>query len=676
MEDEIPLRQRLRTGDHRIVALQIAQILEGQVIMETHQPVFFAYQLSANRTQHMLVFHQAGMGRAIRVGERVHAEAAVMRPFAEIAAISIEFLSVFFLHQAVIRPFPDAAAHKFRMGIKRLPIVLQIARALAHGMGVFTLEKGLLRLLLHKLLHPFQIGIHSAEHIRRFGMLIPLIMDRPGSVDGAHGGGHGHMIAAIAGFIAQRPHGDAGMIPIPLHHPHAPGHKLLFPNRLLGDEIIGFKAHHAVAFNIRFVDHIQAVFIAQGQEAGIVGIMAGADAVDIVLLHQQNVPEHFADRRIVAQGGVGVVAVHALELNGLTVEIVYSAQNFHFAESDELPFGLAVNLRQPFIAVGGFGRPRLHVFHRASEHRFAVFYRHGCSGDGMIPVQQRKSDLRRAFHLRPELKRAVPVFMNQIRLGHHIADSFFAKGEQRHVPEQTAEPPHILILQIRAVGPLQHHHPQMIGAAMHIVRHVEFRRKMGALGKADQYTVHIGIIAGAHAIEAQQSFPAFKRCGQHKFPVVYANRGVIRHEGRIIGDGETHIGILGSAITLQLPYAGHVNLSLPAFARFAGQFGHICGSSIIGEIPAPIQGTEIGRRGPLARFRCGGIRVGNNRGAHRQPEQIRAVQILKFGSHQFFLHSHHQRDEAYFMFFPCIVYHSFPDLHRKNFEERRGESML
>ena len=48
-----------------------------------------------------------------------------------------------FVVNAVIRPFPDTAAHKLIRRIEKLHIFLKSARTVAHGVGIFALEEGL-----------------------------------------------------------------------------------------------------------------------------------------------------------------------------------------------------------------------------------------------------------------------------------------------------------------------------------------------------------------------------------------------------------------------------------------------------------------------------------------------------------------------------------------------------
>ena len=66
-------------------------------------------------------------------------------------------------------------------------------------------------------------------------------------------------------------------------------------------------------FEIRFIDKIQAVLVAQVIPEGVVGIVASAVGVEVELLHQADVGDHRRAADDVAQVRVMFVAIDALE---------------------------------------------------------------------------------------------------------------------------------------------------------------------------------------------------------------------------------------------------------------------------------------------------------------------------------------------------------------------------
>ena len=77
---------------------------------------------------------------------------------------------------------------------------------------------------------------------------------------------------------------------------------------------------HAVGFNVGFGDDVESVFIAEFIEAGIVGVMSGADGVDIELLHEREVFTHEFLGNVVAGVGIVVVPVDSFDEDGFPID--------------------------------------------------------------------------------------------------------------------------------------------------------------------------------------------------------------------------------------------------------------------------------------------------------------------------------------------------------------------
>ena len=76
-----------------------------------------------------------------------------------------------------------------------------------------------------------------------------------------------------------------------------------------------------MTLDVGFVLEVEAVFVAQVIEVGVVGVVAQAHVVDVALLHEHYLVLHLPAGDGVARRGVVLVAVHALELHGLVVDV-------------------------------------------------------------------------------------------------------------------------------------------------------------------------------------------------------------------------------------------------------------------------------------------------------------------------------------------------------------------
>ena len=68
--------------------------------------------------------------------------------------------------KALIDPIPDEAALKLPVAFDGIPVVLEIADAIAHGVGVLALDERSILGLTHVLEHAIDGRIHGAVNIR------------------------------------------------------------------------------------------------------------------------------------------------------------------------------------------------------------------------------------------------------------------------------------------------------------------------------------------------------------------------------------------------------------------------------------------------------------------------------------------------------------------------------
>ena len=86
----------------------------------------------------------------------------------------------------------------------------------------------------------------------------------------------------------------------------------------------------AVCLVVGFVHHIDAPLVAEFVEVFAVGVVRGAQEIDVRLLHQSDVLLVGGVIHITARLGMMVVTVHAAQLHVLAVDLEYLAGNFHF----------------------------------------------------------------------------------------------------------------------------------------------------------------------------------------------------------------------------------------------------------------------------------------------------------------------------------------------------------
>jgi hypothetical protein len=128
----------------------------------------------------------------------------------------------------------------------------------------------------------------------------------------------GDEVHAVTGLVAERPEDDRGVVLERLDHVDDAVDVGALPGRVLGQRFPAVA--HAVGLDVGLGADVEAEFVAEFVEAGVVRVVAGAHRVDIGALHQQQVIEDVLFGEVVAGDRVVVVAVDALDEDGLAVD--------------------------------------------------------------------------------------------------------------------------------------------------------------------------------------------------------------------------------------------------------------------------------------------------------------------------------------------------------------------
>ena len=232
-----------------------------------------------------LVFGETRSRGLVGEDETVRDEVAVVRFVAEIAAVSEEFDAVVIEGaDAVVAPFPDESALHVLVGVEGLPVGFESAGSVAHGVSVLAHDRGILALVaVDEVVPSFRIGIHVAENVDGEGVsLVAFVMDEAGGVDFTHGGGHFDEVGRefflavrIAGFVAEGPAEDAGVVFETLNHAGSAFDDCFFPRGIVcGVALPGLRTFaEAVSFEVGFCKDVKTVLVADLVESRIVGVV-------------------------------------------------------------------------------------------------------------------------------------------------------------------------------------------------------------------------------------------------------------------------------------------------------------------------------------------------------------------------------------------------------------------
>ena len=110
------------------------------------------------------------------------------------------------------------------------------------------------------------------------------------------------------------------MIFVALDHPRHALHDRVTPLRIAAGNIF-LLVRCPVRLHVGLVNHVQAVLITQFIPDRVIGIMTGADGVDVAAFHQENVLQHALARHMPTGVRVVFVATDSFDLDGAAVDV-------------------------------------------------------------------------------------------------------------------------------------------------------------------------------------------------------------------------------------------------------------------------------------------------------------------------------------------------------------------
>ena len=356
---------------------------------------------------------------------------------------------------------------------------------------------------------------------------------------------------------------------------------------------------HAMAFDVGFVVHVETQGVAEFVEFPLLGIVAGADGVNIAKLHELEVFQNVLPGGVVAGIGVVLMQVHSFELDGLSVHQeglhlpfpIPDRGNLQAAETHVEAGVFPVHAQQEGVELGGFGAPAADI-RQAFRHgvQFSGEAETGIGHGFSVFVQQLVEYLRglRGAHLEPEKAGAQVT----VQGGNHPkveAAVLFLAG-QVHVPLQAGDAPEVLVFQPGRLGVAVNLQHQLVLAGLQGLRDAEARQVLGVFAVAHLLPVHIDVGAALASAEVQIHFPSLPAVRNAEAAPVQGGGdriGQNARDGILRAEVEEDIGVDGGTPSLDLPVAGNLYL-VPG--RGDGQLPVVFK---ILEVPAAVQAPVV-----------------------------------------------------------------------------------
>ena len=231
-------------------------------------------------------------------------------------------------------------------------------------------------------------------------------------------------------------------------------------------------ALEAVRFEVALEDDPEAHFVGEVEQARVRRVVAGADRVDVELLHQGQVGAGEVLVEDAAAVGMGLVPVHAVEDDAPAVDQEPVADDLHRAE----PEAERDASRPALATVASYSRgisadhgSTASIADRGNvrrgvpcdvhtQLRHGERHREGVAGRGDFGVDRAGAGIAGAAE-----RGAQP----------DVVDAACRPGLQRHVAEDARQPPLVLVLEVARRRPLVHAHGQHVRSRAHRVGDVE-----------------------------------------------------------------------------------------------------------------------------------------------------------------------------------------------------------
>ncbi len=324
--------------------------------------------------------------------------------------------------------------------------------------------------------------------------------------------------------------------------------------------------------------------------------MGSADHVDIGLFHEPQVG--FERRAVDRSAGTRVVfvAVDAFQFHGLSVDVKHLATHLGTAhtcvKTKTLDHLASLPQRDvDLIEMWFLCRPQARVLQSGTDRQFGGVARthpaqrsaHEFVHLSAVAVFAPEHHLHRDVTGLPERGVAnaenCPEFGRREilrRLGHQrvVGDVHCWAHPQFHGPEDAAQSPHVLILEVAAVGPAVDLHGEAVGAGAHMIRDVEPGRGVGVLAVPHPLAVDPHVHGRLYPLEKKmEPVVAHRRSDLERREVrshgiaVFVAREVLgrcaRHTRLISEEGIRDVGVDRHSVPLGLPVAGHSDRTPP-----------------------------------------------------------------------------------------------------------------
>ena len=424
------------------------------------------------------MFQKTGVRSTIRVYQTIHTEVSVVDFFVPVAAVE-EFIFAFdgFAHiYGVVAPFPYETADITRIFVETFKISLQVSRTVTHSVAVFYFDKWFFAFFGAELIDKFHWCVHPGEDIQIMYIvdiigvgLLPdtvLIVQNTIRVVRFDPCGSFFQVRTVGTFISHGPGEDAGAVFVSVDQVLDTVYDSVFIRRIAHQIAIAFfvlyfahvdmftltsvECGASVGFQISLIHNIETVFVIHLCGPWSIWIMAGADRIDVMFLHQFQIFQKLFSCDCSSGKRIAVVAVGTFDLEINPVDIDDISFDIDPAKTDFLSDHFFRRGKNQRIQCRMFCVPQIRIIY--GKLYFSV-RRRGNSQEFSVRCIQFCSDGRRTAKLQIHQNLSLGKIFVYRCMDKIITDMIHRTDQQINVAEDTGKTKFILIFQIGSVTP-------------------------------------------------------------------------------------------------------------------------------------------------------------------------------------------------------------------------------
>ena len=472
--------------------------------------------------------------------EAVSAEVVVVLPVAPHAA---EFeVRRALVTEALVNEVPNESTESTWIAVEGIHVFLQVAHGVAHSVFVFAQHNRLVCVVVVT----YRIGakVHPAVHI---GVVpVAFVMNIAGGVNFVGTLAFRGEYVTVTRFVTQRPQDNAGVVLVALHHGiHTIDSRSTPVIAILRQIVVG-----TMAFNVRFVNHVNTVLVAKIVHHRIVRVVRHTESVNVETLHENHIFFHAVICDCTSVIRVEFVAVNTVELHRHAVhEQTRSAiffLDFNLSKANLVTFNLdnlaraILEHKHSRVEVRGFGRPTLRRRKREIEMH-ALFATVATNARKILSIRLDNFGTRsivqgefysifarflacRIVNPNGRLQETVLVIIRKRCVNLEILNVDFGNRVNIDITHNAGKTDKVLVFEPATVAPAEHLYGNVVFTFAEILVDVKFVARESIFTVTNVIAVHPYIVSGFNAFEMQTDALAVPFFGNSKVTAVMTHR--------------------------------------------------------------------------------------------------------------------------------------------------------